>query len=563
MYIKRINNLRLLVVTLVAAVVGMSYATAEKERYHAPEDSAIMQDKIIQSDSEEQPVVQNPADTDSLVEPHIYTLFSQSRGYDDKIVLRWMPEEYVPFFFGAKYGYCIVRIDEDINIDTIAACLKPLSVDGFIAKYGANDTIAAAAVQAIYGRSVTLDQTEAAPGSAGSIMEVYEQQQDLFGFAALIADMRPDLAEDMALRYVDRTAQPGKKYQYLVRSLVPDSLCPMGYNDSFEKQFLGSFKPSKFDVEIADSITPPDRVSISWPQTLYSTYNIERRDANGGEWKRLNDAPYISLQQQTDEEASNMYVDYDVDAGTYEYRISAVDLFGDESEPSDPHTVVMPDVIPPSAPYLYHIDILRGDSLIQAKLQWEKDTIEADFHGFVPMYNLQRLMDDQWIPLTDDVLPADIREYTVNVTGLPTGNICIAALDSVGNISYSMTHEIRIADINPPKKPQNLHYTTEIVTLPKGNDIDSEGKETAAGVVTLEWDPTGDRDINYYEVAFANDTTHMFLMASNLEPLRDCIFKDTMAIDLNQKYIYYKVRATDFSTNVGEWSDVIQVVRPW
>jgi hypothetical protein len=70
-----------------------------------------------------------------------------------------------------------------------------------------------------------------------------------------------------------------------------------------------------------------------------------------------------------------------------------------------------------------------------------------------------------------------------------------------------------------------------------------------------------DDDINYYDIAFANDTTHNFLLR-NEGGIRQSAFTDSISLHANQKYIYYKVRAVDQSTNVGKWSHWIQVERP-
>ena len=54
-------------------------------------------------------------------------------------------------------------------------------------------------------------------------------------------------------------------------------------------------------------------------------------------------------------------------------------------------------------------------------------------------------------------------------------------------------------------------------------------------------------------VSLANDTTHTFLIR-NQGGIRETEFIDSMALNVNQKYIYYKVRAVDYSTNIGPWS---------
>lgn len=502
--------------------------------------------------------------TDSAEAPHFFEIYCMTRGYNDRNVLRWMPDEYVSFRYGIEYGYVVLRDHYEGNkyvLDTLARCLKPLSIEEFKTRFAPTDSLAGAALQCVYGRSVSLDQTEAAPGTPGSILEVYEQQQQLFGYGALVADLRPDLAQAMGLMYVDRTADPSVDYTYMIRSLAPDSLFHVRHIMAKPVK-MGEYKPSAFNAEITDSIAYPDQVILSWPQTGYTAYDIERRTVKAGQgaesgWKKLNTRPYICFQtESTPDDNPNYYADRKVPVGNYEYRIFALDAFGDRTLPCQVHRVTVPDLVGPHAPDLYHIDILRGDTTIDARLQWHMDTIDNDLHGFLPMYNLPRVMGTQWIPLSRELLPRTALECTVSVRGLETGKVCIAAVDSAGNITYSLPQEVRIGDNKAPDAPTNLRYTSEIGTPEELKARDNQG------LIRLMWNAPADRDIDYYEVEYANDPTHMFLKATFDGKMRDCQFVDTVSLEVNQKYIYYRVRAIDYATNEGEWSDMIEVLRP-
>lgn len=499
-------------------------------------------------------------ETDTLdpVPPHVFFVFHEERGYDDHIMVRWMPDEYFSFRCGATYGYEVLRSTVSGDVDTtivLAECVMPLTVEEFEAKYGAADTIAAAAAQSIYGRSVGLNQTEKAPGTPGSIMEVYEQQQDLFGFGALVADMRPDLALDMGLGFADRTAKAGAVYSYHVRCLAPDSVMRGGFIAGREVS-LGEYQPVALETPLSDSIEAPAIVTLLWKPAGCTTYIIERRKVGETEWTRLNDRDYLPMMNADVDHQDFRYVDRTASPGTYDYRLRGRDLFGDITAPTPPHRVVIPDLVGPIPPELTHIEILRGDTTIMAELTFVKDSIEDDFIGYIPFYNNPKVMGDSWIPLVPAILPPDATTARVDVTGLETGLVSIAAIDTARNVTYSLPRNIRIADLKAPSRPENLRYTTEIGTP---EELEERG---GRGLVRLEWDELPDRDIDYFQVAFANDTTHMFLGTSFDGKMRDCQFVDTLALDVNQKYIYYKVRAIDFSTNEGEWSDIIQVERP-
>ena len=89
--------------------------------------------------------------------------------------------------------------------------------------YQPNDSNAMVAMGVLYGEGRKgLGQTAEKPGSMGANMEYNAEQDVSFGFAMLVAEWRPDLAQDMAVGFVDRTAEKGVKYDYVVQPTVID-----------------------------------------------------------------------------------------------------------------------------------------------------------------------------------------------------------------------------------------------------------------------------------------------------------------------------------------------------
>ena len=155
---------------------------------------------------------------------------------------------------------------------------------------------------------------------------------------------------------------------------------------------------------------------------------------------------------------------------------------------------------------------------------------------------------ERWKELTPELIPVSDTVYTVNVSDLTTSQVTVAAYDSAQNVSYSMTHIMRVTDLAAPDAPENFRY---------------EVLDNKAGTVRLTWTAPS-MDVDYYELAFANDTTHQFMLRKipGDSLLRDTTFVDTLAVDVNQKYIYYKVRAVDYASNEGEYTVPLEVIRP-
>ena len=477
-----------------------------------------------------------------------------ARAYGDRIVLRWAPSDYAAWMRLNLIGYNIYRWDEKNHCDTLALGLKPKTLEEFRAKYPTTDTVATIGYGLIYGDNLKKPtETREEPGSYGSMLEMYDDQVTSLAFAVLASEWRQDVAEDMAMRFVDRNVRKGARYTYLIqpaRRFKNDNMFIKG--KELSKVENKPYVPQPYNVGLKDSITGQLAVTLYWTDKHNSSFEIERRVAGTQEWRRVNSKPYMPMYKQDldDKDEEVMYVDNVPQPGTYEYRVMAHDAFGDTTAPSETLTVKVGDMKPPKGPTITLVNIDRPDETdptkqIFATISWEKDTVEADLAGFLPLYYNERFTGNDWKPLCEKTLPADAREVKVDVTGLSTGMLVMAAYDEAGNVGYSMPVQLRISDMKAPDAPGNLRA-----------EVSADD-----GTITLRWDKPADDDVAYYELAYANDTTHHFLMR-NQGQLKDTMFVDTVQMTVNQRFIYYKVRAVDYSNNTGEFSPILQVERP-
>lgn len=474
-----------------------------------------------------------------------------TRSYGDSIVLRWAGDDYVTWR-RLNRGVNIVRMDETGRYDTLAMNLRPLPLNEFRSLYPETDSLAMMAMGTLYKESGYDEHpTMNEPGSIGSLVEVHDDQQLTFGVAVLMSELRMDLADRMAMRFVDRNVKRGKKYDYFIFTSDADSTESIIVNAAVIEDVENvKYTPQPFDIEITDSITNPNNVQLMWQCEGYSSFEVERREKGAAKWVKCNQHPFINMMTDGDNSQS-IFSNHVPKPGTYEYRIMAHDPFGDLTSPSPVHTVVVPDMIAPQAPVLKYINIDRPKNdptaEIWADIHFEKTEREPDLVGYIPMYYHERITEGKWKAFLTDgkMLSVNDTVVRVNVTNIPSSMVCVAAIDTAGNYSYSIPQIMRVADMRPPKAPTGLKATTDV----------------EKGTITLTWDALPDDDIESYEIAFANDSTHTFLQKS-LPGLRDTTFVDTISLDVNQKYIYYKVRAVDYSTNIGEFSEMLQVIRP-
>ena len=294
-----------------------------------------------------------------------------TRSYGDRVVLRWMPEDYVSWKFLRYYGVNVLRVKPGtMDIDTLAYALKPLTKQQMEAKYPSGpgaDSLALAATGIMYGEGrLGPNQTKDQPGSMGANVEYNSEQDISFGYAMLIAEWRPDLAEAMAVGLTDRTAKRGEVYDYYVQitqwELDGKIIFEPGVNEGVE---VTDYKPQAYEPLVMDTLTSPRRVALSWIDTEHSSYEIERREVSphASEWIRLNDKPYVSMVSDEDFTGLCVFSDSVTHEGTWEYRVMAHDAFGELTPPAV-HTTYVRDIEPPKAPEITAIAIEHGDDKI-------------------------------------------------------------------------------------------------------------------------------------------------------------------------------------------------------
>lgn len=476
-------------------------------------------------------------DSNLIYKPVVHEVYLQYRGYKDCIALRWAPDSYVAMREGMSHGYNLLRMAEGQTVpDTLLRAVRPLTEDGFIARFGETDTLAMAAAELLWGTQPSFD------GSL-SWLQIKEEQEGIYSFAMLMCDMRPDVAEAMGLMYSDSTAVRGRKYSYAISPCRNDTafpFMPVGVLDAY----LGEYKQEAYPVAPKDSVYAPSNVRLSWPRSWYTTYDIERRQQGEHYWTKLNKRPYMTGSEirDTDGELINIYNDHGLEPGTYEYRIYGHDLFGQRTLPGPVLTVEVPDMMPPAGPRIRKFVVLPGDTAVDIHIS--KDSLEDDLRGYRVYYSNRDLLGDNWVPFNLPLFYSTDTILHVKILGMPSGHIAVAAVDQAGNEGFSTPMPFHREDKTPPQVPKNLR-----------------GAVSVTGIVVLSWSPSPDLDLHYYDVHYANDTTHNFQqMPRPMTP--DTIAFDTLDLSVMQQYRYYRVTAIDWAGNVSFPTPWVTIVRP-
>lgn len=483
---------------------------------------------------------------DNYIKPLRFKMHVLARPKGDKVLLRWAPSEFAPWYFANRNGYKILRVDYDneSRIDTLVSDLRPMPLEEMKVKFEASDSLAGAAAQMLYGRGTGVSDAVGESGSDG-IMKVYDEQQTRFAYAMLLSEIRPDLAKAMALMYEDNTARKGGNYMYLVTVNAPDSILPV---DHFPVDIKNvKQKPEEFKPELKDSIGEfGNSVVLTWPMDRrFSTFDIECR-YNGGEWQKLNKRPFLTLITfENEEDAENHYEHKDLKMGKYEYRVCGYDAFGDKSEYSDVLEVELKDIVGPGAPMIRIFKLENTpDSTVYANVYWKKSVFEPDFVGY-DVYIYNSMVDSLWVKINGDrqIAPTDT-VFRFKMPHVSTTLVTVAAVDTAGNYSPSEPQQIHISDLVPPTPPKNL----KAVVSPGGS-------------VMITWSPSPEKDTYKYQLYSSNSLAEPFIgMANKL--VADTVVFDTIAVKgTNQRFKFYRVRAFDHSGNESEFSEVLRVTR--
>lgn len=471
-----------------------------------------------------------------------------ARGSSDSIVLRWGFSEYPVWKAAARVGFVIERAElrggpnapaEAPWVRLTPTPLVPLTLEQWKGSFAPEDSLAGAAVQALYGQSVL---TSSDP--FGSIVELHTQQQTLMGFALLLADLRGDLAYGLGLRFVDRDVQAGKGYLYRlsVAAAIPDIIIEPVTEIAVARpaEPLPAIQTLRAEEGEKKVVLRWDR--YEFPGRSYGGYIIEQSTDGGRSFAPRSAIPFMPV--TPDGEAPQPVVEYRINVERnyvpVTYRVRGTSAFGELSPPGVEITAMGRDRTAPKQPAIQPYQIVDDRSvMISWELRGEED---PDLDGFM----IAKSMSPEGpFDLITDVLPKSDRVYVDrDVNTLPAHYYVVAAVDTAGNSRMSAPVLALFPDSIPPAVPTGLRAS-----------IDS------AGVLNLSWAANGETDLQGYRVFYANDPTHEFQQLTTAITT-DTTFTDTLTLKTLSELVYYKVTALDFNFNHSPFSDMLTVKKP-
>lgn len=483
-------------------------------------------------------------ESDTTIGPNLHLL---GKSFGDSVVLRWGARNYTAWKTAGRGGYVLERIDladlarnpepkwERLNPTPI----RPLTLEEWKGRYRPDDTLAGAAVQTLYGAAVV---TETDP--FGSIYETYLQQENMHGFAMVLADMEPRLADGYGLRFIDRNVKPGASYLYRLYSLAADPNQPI--DTAIAAVAVTPFLPAP-DVLSLTAAEDEQLVVLKWHRfehaDPFTGYFIERSSDGGKTFSRLKQTPFIAAVGDAVGAATDTItyrIELERNYVPAHYRVVGVDPFGLVSQNSAVVFAMGRDRTAPKAPLVLPAQVVEGNGI---EVEWNlPPDIEADFDG---LYVGRGFAPEGPFIAISERLPKDARRFVArNVDTLPPAYYVVGAVDTAGNLRNSVPVFGVLPDSIPPAVPEGLAGT-----------VDSNG------VVALTWNPCVESDLQGYRVFFANQEDHEFQQLTT-DITTDTIFRDTLTLITLSETIYYKVTALDWNFNHSPFTATLALKKP-
>lgn len=311
------------------------------------------------------------------------------------------------------------------------------------------------------------------------------------------------LAQTFGRLYIDKEVKFGKEYTYKIVFI-----------DLFDKE-IGDFTkgvvvkkasipkpPFKAKAEASDS-----EIRITWEYHKlpihyeYTTvgFNIYRKEDK--EFKKVNKVLLLWQEDKT------FWIDYEVvNSKKYQYYVTAVDLIGKESVPSEYTEYVQPkDMTPPIMPEGVVTKGEEGKILIAWKM-----SLEMDLAGY-NIYRGESLQEgEEFKKINKELIGGDFPYYEdKDIIPGKTYFYRVSAIDTSGNESrHTSGYSAMVKDTIPPGEPKGLKFEYDLKTH----------------LVKLDWGAPEDKDLlGYYVYRGASTQTTMKITQ---HPLKETVYLD-------------------------------------
>jgi len=460
---------------------------------------------------------------------------------NNKIQLRWAPNDPILWAYGNQYGYTIEKyiyqrngelLNPPLEKTTIVESVKPAVQEEWVNIVQKND-YAAIAAQSLYGEEVNLNSSK---GDIFSIVNKSREQETRFSFALFAADQSPEVAKLSGLFYEDNNIRSNERYLYRVFTDVPDSVIQADtgsiyFGPADSKQLP---KPRMGQIINEDGVVQVKWLNVGY-ENIFTNYKVQR----AGEdqlFKDVNQLPVVNFNKETSKNnIYNVFVDTTATEGEYFYRVIGKDAFGQSSNPSDTLSVV---VLPPFDMPLPQIDSAFTNSAGEMLIDWSAGgDIQYAENIFLERSNKA---DGQYeiVEHIENSIKFRLKDENPNQV-----NYYRIGIKAVDHLQYSMPYLAQIIDSIPPSEPELISYSVK----------DS--------LLTLSWKANQESDLDGYRIYKSQTLNAEPSLVYDLKS-KDTVYKFVENISLINNKRYYYISAFDRIGNTSSLSPAFEVELP-
>jgi len=469
-----------------------------------------------------------------------------ARADADSVVLRWAPSKAGGWVIANQMGYNIERakldpeepIQRSDYMKLNDSIIKPFSLERWKELTDKNNMFSAIAAQALYGK--LFNPQPLSTQNMNVLKNAADELSNRYSFSLFAADNDAFTAKALGLRFVDKDVEQDGRYAY--RISIAEKTDQYTFDTTYLVVDIGSYqepvKPAGFRFESGDG-----SIQLFWDnitELSYSGYYVYRSDDKGKTYRKMNDMPIVTI---TPLNAKTLLQSSFTDTSTrnyktYYYQLRGVTPFAELSEPARVKAFSK-DLGAPKAPMINKPKQINAQEI---ELSWEMDMIPDDLQGFIVSRSKNPTKNYRLV--TMEPIPKNIFRFIDDIGGEYEAYYTVAAVDTAGNMAFSLPVLASRIDSVPPAVPTGL-----------------TGKISPSGIVTLSWNKGEEKNLKGYRVLQANDSTHEFVQRTG-EVYPDTVFVDKISLQTLTKNVYYRVAAVNNRYQHSKMSAILELERP-